>query len=342
MYSRRNVINALAVLLLTTSVGAQQAATPAVIWYDRGDAAALNLLTGPGGRDREPGTDFRFVKESVSGTSPKFEVEDENGVMWKAKLGEEVHGETAAARLLWAAGYVVDEDYYRPHIQVRGMKTLARGQQFVSADGVVTGVRLERDVPNGDSRTWSWYDNPLLGTREFNGLRVMMALLNNWDLKEVNNGDVAKDGRRVYSISDLGSSFGRTGDVLQRSKGVAAEYAKSRFIDKVTSTQVDFVLHSRPFFPTVVNLPNYRFRTRMEGIVKNIPLADARWIGDRLSQLSETQIGDCFRAGGFASADVAIYTEAVMRRIAALRDLKTELPRTAHKRQDYVRLTGGG
>jgi len=322
MPSHRHVVSVLAVLLLTTPIGAQEAARSALIWYDRGDAAALNLVSGPGGRDREPGTNFRFLRESVSGTSPKFEVEDENGVTWKAKLGEEVHGETAAARLLWAAGYVVDEDYYRAQIRVRDMKTLTRGQHFVSSDGVVTGVRLERDVPNADSSAWSWYDNPLRGTREFNGLRVMMALINNWDLKGVNNADAATAaGGRIYSITDLGSSFGRTGDALRRSKGVATEYAESRFIDKVTPTHVDFVLHSRPFFPTAVHITNYRFRTRMESIVKDIPLADARWIGDRLSQLSAAQIGDCFRAGGFAPADVATYTQVVMRRIAALRDL---------------------
>lgn len=321
MPSHRNVLSALAVLLLTTLTGAQEAARPAVIWYDRGDAAAMNLLTGPGGRDREPGTNFRFIRESVSGTSPKFEVEDENGVTWKAKLGEEGPGETAAARLLWAAGYVVDEDYYRPQIRVRGMQALKRGQQFVSADGLVAGVRLERDVPGADTKPWSWYDNPLLGTREFNGLRVMMALINNWDLKEINNGAAATAEGRVYSVTDLGSSFGRTGHVLHRSKGVATEYAESRFIDKVTPTHVDFVLHSRPFLPTAVHVTNYRFRARMESIVKDIPLADARWIGGVLGQLSEAQIGDCFRAGGFAPAEIAIYTEVVMRRIAALRDL---------------------
>ena len=202
-----------------------------------------------------------------------------------------------------------------------GWRRLTRGQQFVSVDGIVTGVRLERDPGKTESSTWSWYDNPLLGTREFNGLRVMMALINNWDLKAINNTDTATAGGHVYSITDLGSSFGRTGHVLRRSKGVAAEYAEGRFIDKVTPTHVDFVLHSRPFFPTVVHITNYRFRTRMESIVKDIPLADARWIGGRLGQLSATQIGDCFRAGGFEPADVATYTEVVMRRIAALKDL---------------------
>ena len=261
---------------------------------------------------------FRFLEESSGGTSAKFVVVDEHGARWKAKLGEEARSETAATRLLWAAGYIVDEDYYRTAIHVRDMRRLARGQEFVSADGTVSGVRLERPSSGIDEETWSWYDNPLIGTREFNGLRVLMALVNNWDLKEVNNVRTGTAASRVYGISDLGATFGRTGDVRTRSKGVAKDYADSPFIGTVTATHVDFVLHSRPFLPTIVHVPNYRLRTRMESIVKQIPLADARWIGERLSQLSAAQIGDCFRAGGFAPADVEIYTRAVLLRIAAL------------------------
>ena len=62
---------------------------------------------------------------------------------------------------------------------------------------------------------------------------------------------------------------------------------------------IDFVLHSRPFFLSAVNVPNYRDRTRMEQITKHIPRADARWLGHRLSMLSEEQIRDGFRAAGY-------------------------------------------
>ena len=103
-----------------------------MIWHDRGDAAALDLVGGSGGKAHEPGSSLRFIEESESGTSPKFEVEDEHGVRWKVKLGEEAKSETAATRLLWAAGYVVDEDYYRPGIRVVGLPRLARGQEFVT------------------------------------------------------------------------------------------------------------------------------------------------------------------------------------------------------------------
>jgi len=105
----------------------------------------------------------------VSGTSPKFLVEDERGVRWKVKLGEEGKSETAAARLLWAAGYIVDEDYYRAEIRVRELTRLARGQQFVSGN-TISGARLERDTPDTGSTTWDWHDNPFVGTRSWSSI----------------------------------------------------------------------------------------------------------------------------------------------------------------------------
>ena len=318
---------ALALCLAVVAASAQQPERAAVIWHDRGDAASLDLVGGPGGKAHEPGGVLRFIEESETGTSPKFEVEDEHGVRWKVKLGEEARSETAATRFLWAAGYVVDEDYYRPGIRVVGLPRLARGQEFVTDEGIVTGARLERQGGGGEeAATWSWHDNPFVGTREFNGLRVMMALLNNWDLKDVNNRvfDTIAGGEQ-YGITDLGATFGRTGHVITRSKGVSKDYAETTFIARVTATHVDFVMQSRPFLPLVVHLAHYRSRTRMEGIVKHVPLADARWIGDRLGRLSTEQIRNAFRASGFSPADVEAYTQVVVERIRALKDLSPQL-----------------
>jgi hypothetical protein len=321
--SRRAVLVLLAFLVLPAF--AQQAERTAVIWEDRGDLSALDLIGGPGGKAHEPGNEFTFLEESHSGTSPKFDVRDEHGIRWRVKLGEEVKSETAATRLLWAAGYLVDEIYYRPHILVQGLPRLDRGREFVSGD-TVTDVRLERERHKAPSTTWSWYKNPFVGTRQFNGLRVMMALINNWDLKEVNNRASETASGVRYELTDLGASFGRTGNIVTRSKSTSKDYAETKFIDKVTPTVVDFVLQSRPFFALAVHVPNYRTRTRMESIVKGIPIADARWIGDRLGQLSAVQITDCFRASGFAPADVEAYTQAVMQRIAALQALAPQPP----------------
>jgi hypothetical protein len=318
-----------ALCLAVVAASAQQPGS-AVIWQDRGDAAQLDVVGGPGGSAHEPGHVLRFIEESETGTSPKFEVEDEHGVRWKVKLGEEARSETAATRLLWAAGYVVDEDYYRPGIRVVGLPRLARGQEFVTDEGIVTGARLERQGGGGEgAATWSWHDNPFVGTREFNGLRVMMALLNNWDLKDVNNRVFETiAGGEQYGITDLGATFGRTGNVITRSKGVSGDYAQTQFIARVTATHVDFVMQSRPFLPLVFHLALYRSRTRMEGIVKRVPIADARWIGDRLGRLTLEQIRDAFRASGFTPEDIEVYTSVVVGRIRELQDLS---PQVSHR-----------
>jgi hypothetical protein len=41
---------------------AQQAGTTAALWRDRGDVAALNLLDGPGGKEHQPGANFKFIE----------------------------------------------------------------------------------------------------------------------------------------------------------------------------------------------------------------------------------------------------------------------------------------
>src|SRR5688572_2869996 len=131
-------------LFLALQVFPQIATTTPAIWRDNGDAAAMDLVGGSGGKDREPGINFKFISESQDGSSPKFDVEDENGIKWKVKLGAEAQSETAATRLLWAAGYFVDETYYRSQIRVQGLPRLARGKEIVSNGDTVTGARLER------------------------------------------------------------------------------------------------------------------------------------------------------------------------------------------------------
>lgn len=295
-----------------------------VIWRDPGDAASLNLLYGAGGKEHapDPNGTFTFIKEDLLGTSPKFEIKDDQGVVWKVKLGEEPQTETAATRLLWAAGYFVDEDYYLVELKVVGMPKLSRGESFVAANGTVSKARLERKLAGvkklGD---WSWFNNPFLGKREMNGLRVMMSLLNNWDLKQINNAVYEVGGEHRYLVCDVGATFGNTGNSLARSKGSPKDYASSKFVENATPGFIDFVLHSRPFFLTAIDASNYRERTQMEQIPKRIPRADAKWLGQRLSMLSEEQIRDCFRAAGYAPVEVEIYAQAVRKRIAELNAL---------------------
>jgi hypothetical protein len=305
----------------TVALVAQKHSPPEVLWRDPGDSGQLNLLYGAGGKAHAPvpGATYTFVEEDTAGTSPKFDVNDAQGARWKVKLGQEPQSETAATRLLWAAGYFVDEDYYLPEITVTGLTPLHRGQAFVSADGTVRGARLERHVNDVKKLgEWDWSANPFLDTREFNGLRIMMALVNNWDLSSANNAIYEQDGERRYLVKDVGATFGSTGNNFTRSKGVLKDYADSKFIDKANAESVDFVMHSRSFFMGVLAVNNYRDRARMEQFTRHIPRADALWLGQRLAQLSDDQLRDAFRAGGYTPAEVDGYVKAVQKRIAEL------------------------
>ena len=251
----------------------------------------------------------------------EFEASFAQGVEWKLKMGAEPQAETAATRLLWAAGYFVDEDYYAPEVKVEALPKLKRGGKF-EGDGVLRGVRLERKIKGQKNvGTWDWFQNPFLNTREFNGLRVMMSMLNNWDLKQINNSVYEVDGETRYVVSDVGATFGKTGDPLTRSKSDLKGYEKSKFIEKEKGGYIDFTLHSRPPLIGAINAPNYKERTQMEKVTQHIPHDDARWLGERLSHLSDEQIRDCFHSAGYTRDEVEEYTRVIKDRIAALNAL---------------------
>jgi hypothetical protein len=59
-------------------------------------------------------------------------------------------------------------------------------------------------------------------------------------------------------------------------------------------------------------------RRDLEWIGRKIPIADARWIGGLLKQLSHQQLVDAFRAGQFPPEDVNEYVSIVESRINEL------------------------
>ena len=294
------------------------------LWRDPGEIESLNLLHGASRPEHGLGSQFVFVKEDADGATPKFEVSDENGVHWKVKLGKEAQSETAATRLLWAAGYFVDQAYYLPEIRVEGLTKLTRGKEFVKGN-VVSSVRLEPvRKPQEFIGNWNWSDTPFTGMKEMNGLRIMMALINNWDLQSGNNAIYAVEGEAPqYVVSDLGASFGKTGGVGfgSRTKSDLADYAASKFIDEEDGEKVDLTIKSRPFFLLAVDPFHYEKLNSRGKVADDIPRADARWLGGLLGRLSIEQIRDCFRAAGYSSEEVVGFADVVARRVAELNQL---------------------
>ncbi len=304
-----------------------------VLWRDPGGIGARDLFYGPGGEARQPRPPFTFVKEDTGGTNPKYVVTDGAGVKWTVKLGSEARPETAASRLIWAAGFGVSENYFLPIIRIKDIpRRLKRGRELIGPDGSIENVRLKRSDPSLEKiGAWHWADNPFLGTRELNGLRVLMALINNWDIKDGNNAiyqlkhpPPGAAPEQIYIVSDLGSSFGGTGYsfIGNRAKGNLRVYAASKFITRITPEYLDFATPSHPSLLSPVNIPDFFFMwLRLRWIGKQVPRADARWIGGILGRLSHAQISDAFRAAGYQPGQTEAFTAIVERRIAALRDL---------------------
>jgi hypothetical protein len=294
------------------------------LWHDPGKIAELDLLNGQGGKDKRPAPPFTFESEDMHGTNPKFNVRDAHGTKWRVKLGDEARPEVTASRLLWAVGYFVNDDYALESAKVENLQ-LSRGSSM-AADGNIVDARFERK-PEAEKKigTWRWKDNPFNGTREFNGLRVMMAVINNWDLKDENNA-VYEDkgaGRDLFLTSDVGATFGTNGLSWSkgRSKGDVGTFERSKFITRKTEAEVDFGTPAAPMPLEAANVKVYKMRRDLEWIGKKIPIQDVRWIGSLLKQLSREQLADAFRAGQFPPEIVDKYVAIVQSRIEELAQL---------------------
>jgi hypothetical protein len=171
--------------------------------------------------------------------------------------------------------------------------------------------------------TWAWRDNPFTGTRELNGLRTLMAVINNWDLKDENNAVYTKGGERIFAVSDVGASFGCAGRCgpSDRAKGDPGEYSESEFIKKLAGDSVTFGTPARPKYLYAINPKEYVSRIHLEWIGQNIPRADAKWMGTFLVRLSPQQIQDAFRAAGYSQQEIDEFSKVLVARIAALSGL---------------------
>lgn len=300
-----------------------------VLWTNPGDISRKNLFFGSGGEHGQPAPPFRFLEVHSHDSNPKFDVQDADGHTWRVKLGAEARPEIVCSRLLWAVGYFTEDDYVLPEATVPGLHLSHTKRSFRRGD-VVLNARFARK-PDGEKRiaSWRWKQNAFTDTREFNGLRVMMALLNNWDLKDENNAVYLdkKTGQQLFLVSDTGASFGTNAVRIMNAngKGNVNQYLHSRFITRRTYTTVSF---ATPAPATRVLLesgglaaPLFFRRQRYLWIGRNIPREDARWIGNLLGELTHEQLVDAFRAGHFTDHETELYVGELQRRIAELRDL---------------------
>ena len=267
---------------------------PAVLWRAPNDIESRNLLIGAGGEAMKPDLSrVTFVAVKEGGWSTKYDVTDGKGNEWVAKLSKEAQPETAANRLLWAVGYDTEIAHLVPELEIQGK-------------GTFKNVRLEAR-PKDVKRTgdWLWANNPFVGKPEFQGLKIMMVLINNWDMKDDNNEILATkgvtDSERHFIISDLGATFGKTGGVISRSRNKPEDYVKSEFVKGVKGNLIDF---------------NYGGKNGK--LFEDITVQDAKWLASWLSRMSDDQLKDAFRAANYSPEEVGQLAGAVRARINAL------------------------
>ncbi len=301
-----------------------------VLWRDPGDVAKRDLRYGPGSPALAPVGPFQFVEEDKSGESPKFEVTDARKVKWVVKLGEEAQSETVSTRLVWGVGYFTEEAYYYDRATIRNLPKLSRGRRFVEGNSIVRGARFEprrNNIERGPA--WDWGKNPFADSRELDGLKVIMILLNNFDARAENNRVFyVRNGRGYeaqYVVSDLGATLGRAGGLGgTRTKNNLADFLSTRFVLGVDDGAVKFDYDTRPTklgVLTVVYPPYYLGEVKKEKSMRGIPVEHARWIGSLLSRLTDEQLRDSFEAASYRAGTRESFVRSLRERINQLTQL---------------------
>jgi hypothetical protein len=320
-------IAALIAALLSPACGAVEqlefpGGNPPVLY--RGPTLAPNRVP-------RPNRAYRFMREEKQGDSPTFDVVDADGGRWEVKLGVEAHTETAAAQLLDRAGYFVEEYAYFDRVRIDDLPRLSRGNEFIS-HGEVAGARFERrrdDVVRATN--WEWANNPFVGTRELDALRVLMVLINNYDARASKNRILLLTGANGsrearYVVDDLGASFGQYGGLGgTRTKGDAQGYTATTFVAAVKQDTVDTVQFGYRTAPegwataTFVLNPFYAAgELKKQREMHEAPVAAARWIGARLSTIPPVELNAIFESAGYDVDTARAFASEVSRRIAAL------------------------
>ena len=152
--------------------------------------------------------------------------------------------------------------------------------------------------------TWSYYENPFVGTRQLNGLLTVHAMLGNSDLKDAQNAlytlkEPVEGARRWFVARDLGQTFGRTG-ALDPPRGDPDVFDETGFITGVEKRRT--------------SASTTAAATRRCSSRSRRPTCAGCASGCRA--LSDAQLQDAFRAGGYPRATADRFIRRLEQKIA--------------------------
>ena len=293
-----------------------------LIWHDPGNVQRLDLAGGESGKAGAPKPPFTFLEEDKSGTNPKIEVRDARGVVWGVKWGEEVHAEVFASRLVWAVGYYVEPNYFVRNGKILGVAGLDRAKKYVGSDGTFQDARFEKRDKSitklSDEQSWRYDENPFLGTKELNGLKIMVMLVSNWDSKDQHQAGKGSNTKifvvrtravteHRYVVSDWGGTMGKWGGVLKRGKWDCEGYLDQSddFVKGLKNGEVEWGYSGQ----------------HTDSIKDGIPVAHVRWLLGYLGKLTDMQLRAALQASGATASDETCFARAVRMRISRLQSM---------------------
>jgi hypothetical protein len=257
----------------------------ASMWVEPTDIASRDLFNGPWGAANAPDPKdvYELVELKHTGVNLGMTVKDSKGREWSVKqpfpgnLDSEAPVEVVVSRLLSAIGYHQPPVYHLPAFTLKddfGRHVETGGRFRLKTDTI-----KEVDV-------WDWASNPFVGTKEYQGLIVLLTMFNSTDLKNSNNSLYEhRDGDLVeqwYVARDVGSAFGDTHRMAPRKNHVES-FEQMPFVLGVSNGFVDFAYQGW-------------YKNLIEERIKPEEVA---WACNLLGQLSDQQLQDAFRAAHY-------------------------------------------
>jgi hypothetical protein len=273
------------------------------LWEKPVDLSSRDLFYGPWGPERapDPHATYTFVAKKQHGTNPGVTVTDPQGREWHVKQAPDNHQgaegpvEVVLSRVLSAVGYHQPPVYFVPSFSM----TDASGTH--QEPGGRFRLKVDALIKKGN---WSWQQNPFVGSKPYQGLLVILTLLDSSDLKNVNNAlyevRTPSDERQTwYVVRDLGTALGETGRLAPR-RGDPDIFERYPFILGVQDGFVEF---------------NYR-GWHQELLRHRLTPGDVRWASGLLAGLSYQQWSDAFRAGGYEPAVAQRFIRRILAKVA--------------------------
>jgi hypothetical protein len=296
----------------------EQLISRASVWQDPGNISQKDLFQGPGTRFRTNESvtcDYAGLPHS-SGMTPKFLCKLADGSVVKVKYGRdngEVYGEVMGSRLFWALGFGTDTEY---PVQVicNGCSNDPfkhggnAGNQVSFMPAVIEEKVPGKTLETKDDEGWSFDELKDLTSERDGGasvaeqdaLRLLAAFVQHGDNKAANQKIICPKGslpegatslaecqKPFMYVSDLGATFGKGaqgGLILAKTKATLDAWADEPLWknERKCKTNLD-----------MINVIFFQRGTLSDPVISE---AGRQMLADLLSQLSDQQLADMFRA----------------------------------------------